>query len=556
MKEKSRIFSFHWITCSSFLICQYGNLILYFLKNNIPITISKFILPISKERWTTCALSISNHVIVGDRKGDIHLYNIGNPIALQTLKRVHSVLGVTKLLIEKDLIVSLGRCGRFNTFSLENNKLVPSTTVKLPFNWLLNVVDGYLFAFNNSDLIIWDRINQRTLFEIPCGGGHRSWDISKGNSQILFSYIKDKVINISRLDTIMLSPKNLISGYHIDEVNYVDIIHHKSGYILFSGGEDTTLRITTLLSNKFEQKLVLKSHLSSIRTICSYNVKIDGINQVLLFSAGGRAQIICWQINIDSIKCREHYNYYEPLSNEDGEVRIMDVFVTYIKNISVLFCACSDGNIKIFCVGKHNNRYNLCFCRNIFYKLKCIMKVAVFNILGKSILVSMATDGCVTFWDISDVFSNVELQLFESFKVHQSGINSYHFKLLNNNTILFLTGGDDNAVSLQLLQFSLNNNILTVKEDSKFIDISIHCAQVTGVYLGEKHFMTASIDQRIALFSWRIENGTLECYFITKYNTVIPDIKGIKCFEKSDTWEIFIYGNGIEFLKMVTRFAE
>lgn len=476
---------------------------------------------------------------------------------IQTLKSVHSFLGVTNLINVKDGIISLGRDGLVKTFSIKDKKLVKVTSDKLPFSWLLKTIDNFLFAFTSSNFLIWDQNNKRILLEIPCGGGHRSWDINIKDNNLIFTYIKDKVVNIARLDFHNLIPKDLITGFHEDEVNSIEVFEFSKGYILISGGEDTSLRITSLIDNAIESKLILKSHLSSIRTIASYKLSdecSENRHKFLVFSAGGRAQIICWKLQVNkdlNVTCKEEYSYYEPLKNDESEVRVMDLFVTKINSTLILLSACSDGNIKLLSIEDKNGQYKLELFKSIFYKLKCILKIHHFVIFDKNILVSMATDGYLTFWDISDIFSAVDMQPFRSIKVHQSGINSYTSKMLDNNMLIFLTGGDDNAVVLTLLKFELNvNDKMTLKVISNFTDVGTHCAQITGLHLGEEYFLTTGIDQRIALYSWEIQSQTVNCNFILKYNTTISDIKGLKCFEKSSWWDLIIYGNGLELLKM------
>lgn len=306
--------------------------------------------------------------------------------------------------------------------------------------------------------------------------------------------------------------------------------------------------------------IVLKSHLSSIRAITSYNISEDSAKNesaYLVFSAGGRAQIICWKLDVFEendclkVKCQEEHSFHEPLKSEESEVRVMALVVTKIKEMLTLFSACSDGNIKVFTIGNKNGKFELVFCRNIFYKLKCLMKLAGFIINKRHVLVSMATDGHLTFWDMSDLSNEADIQPFGYSKVHQSGINSCTTKYLDNNMRLFLTGGDDNAIVLSVVEFELSKfGKMTCKTISCFTDVGVHCAQVTGLYLGSHYFLSTSIDQRLALFSWSFQNETIHCNLVTKYDTVISDIKGLKCFETLNIYDILIYGNGMEFLKM------
>lgn len=113
IENVERLYSFHWLTCNSFLTCQNnGNLSLWFLENNKICEVAQFILPPCKERFTTTAHMIDKaHLVVGDRKGNIHLFIIGRKHPIQSLKRAHSHLGVTQLLVNEHTVISLGEIG-------------------------------------------------------------------------------------------------------------------------------------------------------------------------------------------------------------------------------------------------------------------------------------------------------------------------------------------------------------------------------------------------------------------------------------------------------------
>lgn len=107
---RGRVFSLHWLTCNLFLTCEKeGDLKLWFFTNKSIVFSTKFSLPQSKERWSTCACLISaKNLVVGDRKGNLHVFAFGNLQAVQTIKKAHSHLGVTYLSAHKSAIFSMG----------------------------------------------------------------------------------------------------------------------------------------------------------------------------------------------------------------------------------------------------------------------------------------------------------------------------------------------------------------------------------------------------------------------------------------------------------------
>lgn len=70
----------------------------------------QFTLPQCKERWATCAALCNNSklIIVGDRKGNVHLYELEETQCIDTIKKAHCHLGVTYLYNIDDQLYSLG----------------------------------------------------------------------------------------------------------------------------------------------------------------------------------------------------------------------------------------------------------------------------------------------------------------------------------------------------------------------------------------------------------------------------------------------------------------
>nr|XP_023025375.1 WD repeat-containing protein 6 isoform X1 [Leptinotarsa decemlineata] len=559
--DQSRIASLHWLTCKSFLICQANGKMTLLHHHQMSLKpASTFILPPSSERWSTTATIFNDNIIVGDRRGNIHLYEIGKSNPLQTLRKAHSHLGVTKLIIQQDNIISLGRNAIVKHFSLNSNGLELVSCNKLPFTWLLDIFGSTLIAFSSKNFIVWDCNSERVLFETSCGGGHRSWDFFKATNGLMFVYVKDKMICEVWLDVRCCMPNNLIEGFHSKEINSVTMFKGLCEYILVSGGEDTKLRISSIRQNGtlFKTHVALKSHLSSIRSIAVYKFEGDlksGKETYLLFSAGGRAQIMCWKLDcffdddsLQNLICSQQCSYYNTIDAEESETRIMKLCVADTIKAVVLFAACSDGNIQVFHV-EHNN-FNLKFCKNMFYALKCIISVAHMNVLNEDVLISMATDGKLVFWNVTNVFDSTECVPFESLPAHQSGINTFAMRELKNYCFLLLTGGDDNSIILNYVKFSRAGNNLILNRIDEYVNVGSHWAQITGSFLNEKHFMTSSVDQRLVVFRWRIEDEKIICECISKYNTPVTDLKGLICFENCDL-DVFLYGNGIEFVKVV-----
>lgn len=470
-----------------------------------------------------------------------------------------------------------------------SQKLSLMSSDKVPFSWLAKLIKIdeklFLLGFSGNEFIIWDYNCRKTLLNYSCGGGHRSWDLLKKGSTLHFIYIKNKTLSLFNCEWNNICPKYVLDSFHSMEVNCIEVLMPKTSNqcLLISGGEDTTLQLTKMDVNGEDQVLtkisVFKSHLSSIRAVHSSKISErilsnSIIEHYLIFTAGGRAQIILWNLAIETIDnviqnvtCSEKYSYYEQLQKEESETRIMDLTSVKIDNYVVLFTACSDGKVKIYIINlQETSNMKLVLNHILSYKLRCIIKICNFCICRCNILTTMATDGKINFWNVTSIIDSIrdsnfkysknlvptflDLQPFYFIKAHQSGINSYSYKILNNHNCIFFTGGDDNALVLHFLNFeSLSGTDVHTTILNKYFDVSSHSAQVTGVNVTDEYLITTSIDQKVLIFKWIFQNNQFTCDLIGKYSSSVADIHGMQII-KNTYLNAIVYGKGIEVLQI------
>ena len=95
---------------------------------------------------------------------------------------------------------------------------------------------------------------------------------------------------------------DVIGGYlrnkgHDRVINCAAIIHCENGNpFVVTGSEDTTMEFWSVRSDgQLILDLMLRSHISSIKTIAIFALKSNK-NEVILISAGGRAQLKVWRV--------------------------------------------------------------------------------------------------------------------------------------------------------------------------------------------------------------------------------------------------------------------
>lgn len=103
--------SLHWLNGSNILICDsLGQLRVGNIEDGIFNIYG--ILPKTKERWTTAACKHKHFIIVGDRGGNIHLFDEFNNLH-QTLSKVHGRLGIPCLKIINSILITTGKHKNF-----------------------------------------------------------------------------------------------------------------------------------------------------------------------------------------------------------------------------------------------------------------------------------------------------------------------------------------------------------------------------------------------------------------------------------------------------------
>lgn len=555
LDTQSKIAGAYWLNCKNFLTYENeGRVFTWDVQKNSVEMKYQYTLPWNGERRLTAACLHKNCLVIGDRKGHLHVYNDKKEFPIRSMMKVHSSQGVSKLYSISNVVVSLGRDSLLKMHRLEKDlRLTPVSADKLPFNWLGSLYKNYLLGFSGENLVLWDIKARRTLIKSPCGGGHRSWDFCDQG----FVYLKSKSINIKHFDISAVLPLDFISGYHVKEINCLKALRIGGYYILASGGEDTVLRLKKIDLTKERPELCsikkFKSHLSSIKTIAFHKVEeTDDKLSYLIFYGGGREQILMYklQIGVDNpsldISCIEQDSYYN--NTNDVETRIMDLSIVEYNKRILLFAACSNGNIHLFKIvrGENPDQYVLKFMKTFKYKMRCLLKITSLVTGNIKLLLTMATDGLLVFWNFNEILNSENPTFFESVPAHQSGINSYSIKTLSDTRMLILTGGDDNAVVLNLIDITATEN-LKVEVVDTFKDVGVHCALISGAFICDKFFVTTSVDQRVLLFGWEIIEEKLKCRCVSMFHTAIADVQGMDCFNNGRL-DLFIYGNGLEYI--------
>lgn len=571
-----KILSMQWAGNRHVIICSENGAITVLAANGENTEVyANFILPPCKERWLTAtALNNKNDVFaLGDRCGSIHIYVKGKCNPIKSFKKVHGRYGPTSIKFNSNELVSTGRDGTIKYFKIDiHNEIIFMRSRVLEFQWVeefLNTDETLICGFQERLFVIYDLTDNSKVLEVTCGGGHRSWDavrfIEKVNNDyeqfVNFIYLKNSEIHLLKFQLSKIVAKNLVNGSHSNNINCLKVlVSDGSKTIYVSGGEDTTVRISTT-DNQLNFKDVLTfKQLSNVRTL-----KLQPVddNNSLIFTAGGRAQICIKKCTIkeNEIKTQDLIEYMikgtdkERKGNQtwrnctidcDPETRIMDIAV--LKNTEYfIFTGCSDACLRVLKYELLINKITL--INTISHHETCILKTLCFRLLDRDFLVTATTRGMFSIWLASDLLKENPAPFF-SIKTNKSGINSISCYNISKNEVLLATAGDDNTIYMTSIEINIQDNLPSAVVKYCWSSDQFHSSQITGLWLGNGLLLSTSIDQRVTMYSWTVDDG-LHCCCLRQGVSDVADIQGMEVLEcTSDHIKLCVFGKGMEVLQL------
>lgn len=587
--SKNFIRSLKFVGSNEFIVCDdAGNCRFISVTEDLVLNSSavEFTLPVCKERWITAALKTKQNLLVSDRCGNLHLYDIEEePASIEyrhTLKNVHGYMGCNTISLEEHLSFenkafasTSGHDGTIKMIKIDNDNhtLKIALTQKIPILWSDKIIrlpndatDRFVAGFNAKHFVFWHK-NTYFLYEYECGGGHRFWDLYIDFNEHVchFYYLRHK--KIYKVKFFIPNHELQPPPFHIDKLNWhtkpcntVQCILTSGNDLLFiSGGDDNLVKFNMLVNGKCDLSSAMQfpmhlndmtSHISNVTTIFAIKQNDVKNESFLIFSAGGRAQICVTQIQISklyaSLIIEEQCNFMlrgdlmtrRRLDKEQNVIFDPETkFTSMIAYGTYLMVGCSDGYLRQFTYSDNK----ITFIGATFYG-RCILHVDHFEWRSHAYLLTMATDGKICFWSLKN-FSEKSLPVFE-LKHHDSGINSYDLMISYENDKMFIaTGGDDQAIVIsELMLDKVDESSLISKVNTRRFAYE-HTAQVNGVKFAPLSFYlyTYSVDQvilRIDLTTFAVQKVAESC---------ISDAKGLQLINQD---KILVYGCGAEIVTL------
>lgn len=531
---------------------------------------------------------------LGFRAGAILTF-AGEQVVAVTMPSVHGKEAVTSLLWRSGTataggdvsgyLLSIGRDGTLAVHAVSDvdgevsSKLMHQTS--LPFGPNL---EGLRFM-ENDHLLVWgfrskhfvsyDVTAQRDIFTVECGGAHRNHAYQPSMTGGTFIWTKaSKLYSLTQREL----PHCLIGGRaHGREVKATAVSPPGEGrkQLIATGSEDTDIRIFTYaeqLGHAYGN-----TELRCLQTLRRHNTGIQHLQwkrqssgELLLFSSGGFEEFFVWRgqtgvpgINIGFICESKH-----PRSGT-SDLRIMgfDAEAMGAQDYEI-YMAYSDSTLKKWLYAGHEWK----LLASGDYLTACLTEAVALPDSHRDIITT-ATDGHLTRWRSNNPS---DLTWHQRFKIHQNAILSIGMEDIATDLRLIVTGGDDNAIGLTLLEHdnaTLGGKSSTLTPRSRTLLIpSAHAAAITAVVLIPSkssttktlHLVSASIDQRVK--AWRIdvdverareagvEGLAVEC--LRDRPTPVADVSSLDLVELADEPGVVVCGVGMDVLSLGLNVVE
>uniref|UniRef100_A0A8C3K2Y4 tRNA (34-2'-O)-methyltransferase regulator WDR6 n=1 Tax=Calidris pygmaea TaxID=425635 RepID=A0A8C3K2Y4_9CHAR len=320
----------------------------------------RYLLPPCKQRWHTCAAFLPQEglLVCGDRRGSLLLFpcssspgqaaestgitnggtdSVGEDSSselepscllhkealpleapVSVLFGLHGKTGVTSVACHKGYIYSTGRDGVYRQLRLQGQQLevLQKHRPCKGLQWIEELRftssgDLLVLGFHADNFVVWSSRTGGNLHCVPCGGGHRSWSYWSSPSAEAFAFIKSRDVMLYHREAEPCEQQVLLASLHGREIacvrrlGAVEVPGHATLNVFVTGSEDTTACVLALdeRSRAAVPLARLSDHISSVRALALAGPAGPGDDgfgdkglSALLFSAGGRAQIGCYQL--------------------------------------------------------------------------------------------------------------------------------------------------------------------------------------------------------------------------------------------------------------------
>ncbi|KAI9755453.1 MAG: hypothetical protein M1815_004949 [Lichina confinis] len=432
-------------------------------------------------------------------------------------------------------------------------------TIHVSFPMFASVLEGafldasgylVLYGFRGKHFVAWNETNQREILAVDCGGAHRTWDFAPAsdaaNGGCLIWTQASKIHRYSQSDITYRIAQNGTHGREINALAYWPIFAAVPGSglrLLATGAEDTTIRIAVIRNEvdglrasetgPFDHLAVLKKHTTGIQALqwsCCGKY---------LFSSGGSEEFFVWRVR--QIPMLGLGVVWEARCHRQDEV--CDARITNFDARPVLSLGCQPAGRFLISMAYSDSTVRL-----FFYDCKGI------SVENAEICLQESRPSC------EGPPASVERK---KIKIHQSSILCAKSIQIGAESLLFVSGGEDNAVGLAWIH--RDEDVPGKISSATLLIPKAHACAVTSIAVVPSHpsiepsangrrrhlMATSGPDQRLKVWSITLdpENPDMSNVDVTlehEEHSSVADASAADSYVEGSSRKIAICGVGIE----------
>ncbi|KAF7589278.1 hypothetical protein BBP40_004498, partial [Aspergillus hancockii] len=567
----------------------------------------------------TCASLIcgNRYVVLGNMHGSLVIYGVEKTeLPQQPLwnHKVHSRDGISHISSFSSLFGETSpplnyflTCGRSGVYCIHEvdaeegpqGQLTVQTIHRSSTTRAIEVEGAYidkktqdlmLYGFHGKEFVLWNETTQSETVRRLCGGAHRRWAFQPNQEKTgagLFIWIQK---NLNVLQIRGDANRTLRAGGHGREIKAMDVIQIAGRSLFATGAEDTIVRI---FAPRRPNKENIWGSFKCLRVLKKHQVGLQQVrwskNGNYLFTSGGSEEFIVWQLRL--------IPFFGLATNAVASVRedpFSDLRVTSFDVLEVdenksdgnfLFCLVySNSTLKIFHYSSTVDSGQFTLLAEGTYTSNCLTE-ASFLLRGSSLsLLTASTDGYFTLWDLTTVLEpyytisstlhlkqpmdamsitpeNISCE--SRYQIHSNSIRCLELAHISDATSLVVAAGDDNALTLSLL-----NTNFTSAEAGGATTVTIpdaHAACITtGKIIAQRYcqdkertratIATSGNDHRVKIWCVEVDDSqtgvdAIQVQMIADSYSSVADISSLGLIpEESGETKLLVCGVGMEIM--------
>lgn len=541
---------------------------------------------------TCCCIDRSNHLLVGDSRGNLAIFNLDGQEAenmeilpLAVGSKFHKKEHVNVLLYHKHRLWSVGNDGYINesTWSIENGlqrslSRPCSTLSGLTHMWINDnsvVVAGY----HGNLFIALDTATGYEIFRVDTGGRQRNLAcfLRSGSFGVGVCISKKDGMNeillhthVHRGDDNVTWRRNFGPTLHGEPIFDVSLFSSKPGAryaMLLTGSEDCTSKILVIEDALVINSFVIPAQESCIRAVSTSRHK--DTSSTLICICGGKLVVQFYLLidNTDTIQSTPlmdltisflQVGCFPFTSSIDHRINAVSSLPLESNDGNcwhVVATGDSNGSIHLFLVSENLKQRSALMGFLLVGCLRTVLTLHILRIKRRLLLFAGSTGGDVTIWDLpgsQEQYKNITSAGYcpvASYHAHQSGTNAIDAKVVSSDAtsthVCVCSGGDDQAITISYGVCSLEKGG-NVSFDLKTVHSTKEASRsaIKGVALtSDNTALSVGYSQRLAL--WRIKDS---CE-ITLISSTAIDVSDVNCLStciSNSSLFAAIGGEGIE----------